>query len=118
MIHHDLDLELELSRTRINVCTVHVGGRPCAYRFGLRFVVAPITKANYLELLSPGGPAPITAGDFVVNLSVNISSVGGIVNLHAVVTVQRPWTLRAECRRCRRAECHGRCRACVPDRVP
>jgi hypothetical protein len=44
-------------------------------RYGLHFVVAPITRDNYIDVLSEGGPAPIARGDFLVNLSVNVSSV-------------------------------------------
>ncbi len=44
-------------------------------RYGLHFVVAPITRDNYIGVLSEGGPAPIARGDFLVNLSVNVSSV-------------------------------------------
>src|SRR5512144_48499 len=56
---------------RITIVTAEEMGREMAKRCGIRFVVEPLTRQNYRSVLNPLlGP-----GDFLLNLSVDVSSV-------------------------------------------
>ena len=51
--------------------TAEERGHEEARRYGIRFVVEPLTRENYREVLEP----LLDAGDFLLNLSVDVSSV-------------------------------------------
>ena len=56
---------------RITIVTAEEMGHEEAERYGIRFVVEPLTRENYRAVLDPLlGP-----GDFLLNLSVDVSSV-------------------------------------------
>lgn len=63
--HIDLDL------ARIVVVTAEERGHEVARHCGVRFVVEPLTRDNYRAVLTP----LLAAGDFLLNLSVDVSSV-------------------------------------------
>src|SRR5512144_252322 len=59
---------------RITIVTAEEMGREMAKDYGIRFVVEPLTRENYRSVLDPLlGP-----GDFLLNLSVDVSSVAPI----------------------------------------
>jgi homospermidine synthase len=62
---------IDISPTQITVLTGDERGRDVAEQYGLSFVVAPLTRGNYLVPLRD----MVDTGDFVLNLSVDISSV-------------------------------------------
>ena len=56
---------------RITILTAEELGHDEANRYGIRFVIEPLTRGNYRTVLDPLlGP-----GDFLLNLSVDVSSV-------------------------------------------
>ena len=59
------------SSDRISIVTAENSGRPEAEQFGVKFVKAALTKENYRQILEP----LLDAGDFLLNLSVDVSSV-------------------------------------------
>jgi homospermidine synthase len=65
MRHFDLD------RANITIITACERGRDVASEYGLRFVNDPLTRENYRDRLTP----MLRAGDFLLNLSVDVSSV-------------------------------------------
>jgi len=63
---------IALDRDRITIFTADERGRQLAQQFGVAdFRRAPLTADNYRELLGP----LLAAGDFLLNLSVEVSSV-------------------------------------------
>jgi len=60
-----------LSPDRITVVTADDAGRAEAEQFGVRFVNHPLTKENYRHVLEP----LVGRGDFLLNLSVDVSSI-------------------------------------------
>lgn len=56
---------------RIVIVTADETGRAEAERYGARFLVTPLTEANYRAVLEP----LLAAGDFLLNLSVDVSSI-------------------------------------------
>jgi homospermidine synthase len=56
---------------RITVVTADVRGEKVAAEYGVRFVRQPLTKENFREVLSP----LLAKGDFLLNLSVDVSSL-------------------------------------------
>jgi len=59
------------SADRITIVTAEAKGRAEADHFGVKFVQAALTRGNYRQILEPLlGP-----GDFLLNLSVDVSSV-------------------------------------------
>jgi homospermidine synthase len=60
-----------LSAERITIVTADEGGRQEAEDYGIRFINHPLTRENYRHVLDP----IIGRGDFVLNLSVDVSSV-------------------------------------------
>jgi homospermidine synthase len=60
-----------LTPARITIVTADDAGRDEAAQFGISFVVQPLTPENYREVLKP----LVTAGDFLLNLSVDVASV-------------------------------------------
>lgn len=56
---------------RIVIVTADEAGRAEAERYGVRFLVTPLTEADYRAVLEP----LLGAGDFLLNLSVDVSSI-------------------------------------------
>ena len=62
---------IEMPRERIHILTADQRGHNVADEFGVSITVQPLTRENYRALLTPLlGP-----GDFLLNLSVDVSSV-------------------------------------------
>jgi homospermidine synthase len=59
------------SADRITIVTAEAKGRAEAEHFGVKFVQAALTRDNYRQILGP----LLGAGDFLLNLSVDVSSV-------------------------------------------
>jgi homospermidine synthase len=59
------------SPARITIVTAEDKGSPEAKEFGVKFVNSPLTRENYRQVLG----ALLGAGDFLLNLSVDVSSV-------------------------------------------
>jgi homospermidine synthase len=62
---------IDLAPERITIVTAEERGHEEAKSYGIRFVLEPLTRENYRAVLEPllGG------GDFLLNLSVDVSSV-------------------------------------------
>ncbi|MBC7984560.1 MAG: homospermidine synthase [Candidatus Obscuribacterales bacterium] len=60
-----------ISADRITVVTADERGTKVAAEYGVRFVKQPLTKENYRGVLEP----LLTRGDFLLNLSVDVSSI-------------------------------------------
>ncbi len=56
---------------RIAIVTADDRGRDIAEAYGVRFILQPLTRGNYRETLAP----MLGEGDFLLNLSVDVSSV-------------------------------------------
>lgn len=67
-----------LSADRITIVTADDAGRDEATRFGIKFVNHPLTRENYRHVLEP----LVGRGDFVLNLSVDVSSIALIKLCH------------------------------------
>ena len=59
------------SSDRITIVTAENSGRTEAEQFGVKFVKTALTQENYRQVLEP----LLNAGDFLLNLSVDVSSV-------------------------------------------
>jgi homospermidine synthase len=59
------------STDRISIVTAEDNGRTEAEQFGVKFVKTSLTEGNYRRILEP----LLGAGDFLLNLSVDVSSV-------------------------------------------
>ena len=59
------------SADRITIVTAENAGRPEADHFGVKFVKTALTRENYRQTLEP----LLGAGDFLLNLSVDVSSI-------------------------------------------
>jgi homospermidine synthase len=57
--------------SRITIVTAEEKGRAEAEQFGIKFVVEPLTRENFRRILDP----LIGRGDFVLNVSVDVSSI-------------------------------------------
>jgi homospermidine synthase len=62
---------IEIRPSRITIITAEDWGSEEAADYGIRFVVEPLTAGNYRRILDP----IIRAGDFILNLSVEVSSL-------------------------------------------
>src|ERR1700761_2093364 len=62
---------IDLPRERFPIITAHPRGQDVAAEYGISFTIRPLTPDNYVEILEP----KIQAGDFLLNLSVDVSSV-------------------------------------------
>jgi homospermidine synthase len=62
---------VDMAEGGVTIVTAEEQGREIAAEFGARFIVEPLTHANYRKVLGP----LLTAGDFLLNLSVDVSSV-------------------------------------------
>ncbi|HEY4369741.1 MAG TPA: saccharopine dehydrogenase NADP-binding domain-containing protein [Steroidobacteraceae bacterium] len=67
-----------ITADRITIVTADVGGRAEAAEFGVKFVKQPLTRENYRQVLEP----LLSRGDFLLNLSVDVSSVALIEFAH------------------------------------
>ena len=62
---------IDMPKDNIVVVTAEDRGLDVASKYGIRFIVEPLTPGNYRKVLEPLlGP-----GDFLLNLSVDVSSV-------------------------------------------
>src|SRR3712207_5887823 len=62
---------IDMPKERITVVTADARGREVAAEYGVPFVEEPITRDNYRDVLIP----LLRRGDFLLNLSVDVSSV-------------------------------------------
>ncbi len=69
---------IDMPRENIVIVTAEERGREVAAELGVRFVLEPITRDNYRSVL--GGM--LRSGDFLLNLSVDVSSVALIELAH------------------------------------
>lgn len=63
---------------RITIVTADEAGKGEAAEYGIKFVVSPLTRDNYKQVLEP----LIGRGDFLLNLSVDVSSIALIKLAH------------------------------------
>ncbi|OGZ06183.1 MAG: homospermidine synthase [Candidatus Lloydbacteria bacterium RIFCSPHIGHO2_02_FULL_54_17] len=63
--HFDLD------PSRVVIITADDRGKDVAEKYGVRFILRPLTPSNYVQALKPH----VSRGDFLLNLSVDVSSV-------------------------------------------
>src|SRR5271165_2142890 len=63
------------SPERITIVTAENAGRAEAEHFGVKFLKVALTRDNYREVLRP----LLDSGDFLLNLSVDVSSVALIL---------------------------------------
>nr|WP_294527694.1 saccharopine dehydrogenase C-terminal domain-containing protein [uncultured Rhodopila sp.] len=62
---------IDIPRDRISILSGDTRGREIAAEYGVPFTILPLTRGNYRDVLTPlVGP-----GDFLLNLSVDVSSV-------------------------------------------
>ncbi len=62
---------IDIPRDRITIISGDTRGQDVAAENGIRFTVMPVTRGNLREVLTP----LVGAGDFLLNLSVDVSSV-------------------------------------------
>src|SRR6185436_18937840 len=62
---------IDMPHDRIRIVTADERGAAEAKHFGIDFSVKPLTRENYRAVLDP----LLSAGDFLLNLSVSVSSV-------------------------------------------
>ena len=62
---------IDMPRERITIISGDTRGQDVAAEFGVGFAVRPLNRDNYQEVLRP----LLQAGDFLLNLSVDVSSV-------------------------------------------
>src|SRR5579883_2294224 len=83
---------IDMPRENIVIVTAEERGREIAAEYGVRFIVRPLTRDNYRVVLD----SLVKAGDFILNLSVDVSSVALIKYAHAkdalyLDTCVEPW---------------------------
>lgn len=83
---------VDMPKDRITIVTAEDRGREIAEENGIRFVVQPVTKENHREVLGP----LLGKGDFLLNVSVDVSSVAMMrlcreVGALYLDTVVEPW---------------------------
>jgi len=61
---------IDIPRDRIVIVTGDDRGCDIAAEYGISFTVRPLTRDNYRDVLAP----LVQAGDFLLNLSVDVSS--------------------------------------------
>ena len=61
---------LDMPRERVSIITADERGREEAGHFGVKFMVSPLTRENFRKQLEP----LLRKGDFLLNLSVDVSS--------------------------------------------
>jgi homospermidine synthase len=62
---------IDIEPSRICIVTAEERGHPEANDLGVRFILEPLTRQNYVDVLGP----LLSRGDFLLNVSVNVSSV-------------------------------------------
>jgi homospermidine synthase len=62
---------IDIPRDRISILSGDTRGQDIAAENGVRFAVTPLTRENFRHVLTP----LVQAGDFLLNLSVDVSSV-------------------------------------------
>ncbi len=62
---------IDMPKERIVIVTGDERGKQEAEHYGVKFIVKPLTRGNYRTLLEP----LLGAGDFLLNLSIDVSSV-------------------------------------------
>jgi homospermidine synthase len=62
---------IDMQHDRIKIVTGDKRGRAEAKHFGIKFQATPLTRENYRAILGPS----LREGDFLLNLSVDVSSV-------------------------------------------
>ncbi|MDO8664160.1 MAG: saccharopine dehydrogenase C-terminal domain-containing protein [Candidatus Liptonbacteria bacterium] len=65
-----LSRHLDVSPERITVVTADTRGENVAREYGVRFIINPLTQENYEKIVL----SHINRGDFLLNVSVNVSS--------------------------------------------
>jgi homospermidine synthase len=83
---------IDMTPARITIVTAEPRGADVAAQYGVRFVRTPLTRANYRTVLEP----LLDPGDFVLNVSVDVSSVALIElcqekNVLYLDTCIEPW---------------------------
>jgi homospermidine synthase len=83
---------IDVKPENVVIVTAEERGREVAAEYGVRFMVEPLTRDNYRAVLEP----LLGAGDFLLNLSVDVSSVALIEFAHAkgalyLDTCIEPW---------------------------
>jgi len=83
---------LDIPAERITIVTAEERGHDVANEYGIRFILQAATRENYAELLTP----LLRQGDFLLNLSVDVSSVALMKLCHELGvlyldTVVEPW---------------------------
>jgi len=83
---------IDMPRERIEIVTGDDRGQAVAAAAGVKFTVLPITRDNYADILGP----LLQPGDFLLNLSVDVSSVALILFCQArgvmyLDTCVEPW---------------------------
>jgi homospermidine synthase len=63
---------------RITIVTADEGGKREAQEYGIKFIVSPLTRDNFKQVLEP----LIGRGDFLLNLSVDVSSIALVKFAH------------------------------------
>jgi homospermidine synthase len=63
---------------RITIVTAEEAGRAVAAEYGVKFIVNPLTQENFRQVLEP----ILGAGDFLLNLSVDVSSLALVKLAH------------------------------------
>ena len=66
-----IDRHIDMPRERITIVTAEPRGREVAAEYGIRFIETALTRENYRQVLEP----MLGAGDFLLNLSVDVQSV-------------------------------------------
>ncbi len=66
-----IDRHIDMPRERITIVTAEPRGREVAAEYGIRFVETALTRENFRAVLEP----MLGAGDFLLNLSVDVQSV-------------------------------------------
>ena len=62
---------IDIDPTRISIVTANAFGKEVAAEYGVKFRVEPLTRENYLAILA----RELDRGDFLVNVSIDVSSV-------------------------------------------
>jgi homospermidine synthase len=83
---------IDIEPSRISIVTAEPRGRAEAEQLGIRFILEPLTRDNYARVLEP----LLGAGDFLLNVSVEVSSIALIELCHAkgalyLDTCIEPW---------------------------
>src|ERR687898_2385027 len=60
-----------ITADRITIVTADEAGMREAAEYGVKFTINPLTRENYRQVLDP----VLRAGDFLLNLSVDVSSI-------------------------------------------